>query len=73
MAKNILIVGSGRQGISVAYDILKNSKHNVIISDINQDCLDQSIIMIKLICTIKENLNRSCLIITLLIKQNLLK
>ena len=42
MAKNILIVGSGRQGISVAYDILKNSKHNVIISDINQENLDQA-------------------------------
>jgi len=42
MAKNILIVGSGRQGISVAYDILKNSNHNVIISDINQECLDKA-------------------------------
>jgi len=42
MAKNILIVGSGRQGISVAYDILKNSEHNVIMSDVNHEVLDQA-------------------------------
>ena len=43
MAKNILIVGSGRQGISVAYDIVKNSKHNVIMSDVNHEVLDQAL------------------------------
>ena len=51
MAKNILIVGSGRQGISVAYDILKNSEHNVIMSDVNHEVLDQAMSKISSIVT----------------------
>ena len=70
MAKNILIVGSGRQGISVAYDILKNSKHNVIISDINQECLDQAISKIS---GIVDTTNLSNAIVDVQDSQSMLK
>ena len=70
MAKNILIVGSGRQGVSVAYDILKNSKHNVIISDINEECLDQAISKIS---GIVDSTNLSDVVVDVQDSQSMLK
>ena len=40
--KKFIIVGSGRQGIAVAYDLLRDSNHNVIMVDINEDFLNQA-------------------------------
>ena len=40
--KNFVIVGSGRQGIAVAYDLLKSSDHYVTIVDISQDSINDA-------------------------------
>ena len=41
--KKFVIVGSGRQGISVAYDLLRDSNHNVVMVDIYEDFLNQAL------------------------------
>lgn len=41
--KKFVIVGSGRQGISVAYDLLRDSNHNVVMVDIHEDFLNQAL------------------------------
>ncbi len=41
--KNFVIVGSGRQGISIAYDLLRDLNHNVTIVDIDKNYLDQAV------------------------------
>ena len=41
--KKFIIVGSGRQGISVAYDLLRDSNHNVVMVDIHEDFLNQAL------------------------------
>ena len=38
--KNFVIVGSGRQGIAVAYDLLRDKNHHVTIVDISNDSID---------------------------------
>ena len=40
--KNFVIVGSGRQGIAVAYDLLRYKNHHVIIVDISQKSIDNA-------------------------------
>ena len=37
--KKFVIVGSGRQGIAAAYDLLRNKNHHVTIVDINKTFL----------------------------------
>ena len=41
--KNFVIVGSGRQGISIAYDLLRDSNHDVTIVDIDKNYLDEAV------------------------------
>ena len=41
--KKFVIVGSGRQGVSVAYDLLRDSDHNVVMVDIHEDFLNQAL------------------------------
>ena len=41
--KNFVIVGSGRQGISIAYDLLRDSNHYVTIVDIDKNYLDEAV------------------------------
>ena len=41
--KKFVIVGSGRQGVSVAYDLLRDSNHNVVMVDIHEDFLNQAL------------------------------
>lgn len=40
--KKFVIVGSGRQGIAVAYDLLRDKNHNVTIVDIDQKSIDNA-------------------------------
>ena len=54
--KKFVIVGSGRQGISVAYDLLRDSNHNVVMVDIYEDFLNQALNKISAISNSK-NLN----------------
>lgn len=59
--KKFVIVGSGRQGIAVAFDLLRDKNHNVTIVDINQKSIDnakqklEKIIDISNLTFIKEN------------------
>ena len=41
--KKFVIVGSGRQGIAVAYDLLRKPSHQVVIVDINQSFLSEAL------------------------------
>ena len=41
--KKFVIVGSGRQGVAVAYDLLRDRNHNVTIVDIDQKSIDNAI------------------------------
>jgi len=41
--KKFVIVGSGRQGIAVAYDLLRNKNHHVTMVDINQSFLTKAL------------------------------
>ena len=41
--KKFIIVGSGRQGIAVAYDLLKDKNHHVTIVDINTSSIDDAL------------------------------
>ncbi len=41
--KKFIIVGSGRQGISVAYDLLRDSNHHVVMVDVNENFLNQAL------------------------------
>ena len=41
--KKFVIVGSGRQGISIAYDLLRDSNHDVTILDIDKKFLDEAL------------------------------
>ena len=41
--KKFIIVGSGRQGIAVAYDLLKDKNHYVTIVDINTSSIDDAL------------------------------
>ena len=40
--KKFVIVGSGRQGIAVAYDLLRDKNHYVTILDINANSIDNA-------------------------------
>ena len=52
--KKFVIVGSGRQGISVAYDLLRDSNHNVVMVDIHEDFLNQALNKISAISNSKK-------------------
>ena len=52
--KKFVIVGSGRQGISVAYDLLRDSNHNVVMVDIHEDFLNQALNKISAISNSKN-------------------
>ena len=52
--KKFVIVGSGRQGISVAYDLLRDSNHNVVMVDIHEDFLNQALNKISTISNSKN-------------------
>ena len=41
--KKFIIVGSGRQGIAVAYDLFKDKNHHVTIVDINTSSIDDAL------------------------------
>ena len=41
--KKFVIDGSGRQGIAVAYDLLRNKEHNVTIVDIDNNLLNKAL------------------------------
>ena len=44
--KKFVIVGSGRQGIAVAYDLLSssyNDTHYVTMVDVNSSCLEEAL------------------------------
>ena len=41
--KKFIIVGSGRKGIAVAYDLLKDKNHHVTIVDINTSSIDDAL------------------------------
>ena len=56
--KNFIIVGSGRQGLAVAYDLLRNHKHSVTLVDINQTFLDKGLEKLSKISNIS---NLSCI------------
>ena len=56
--KNFIIVGSGRQGLAVAYDLLRNHKHIVTLVDINQTFLDKGLEKLSKISNIS---NLSCI------------
>ena len=49
-----VIVGSGRQGIAVAYDLLKNSAHQVTMVDIESSFLEKAL---QKISKISQNQN----------------
>ena len=40
--KKFIIVGSGRQGVAVAYDLLRDSHHFVTMVDINSSFLEKA-------------------------------
>jgi len=52
--KKFVIVGSGRQGISVAYDLLRDSNHNVVMVDIHENFLNQALNKISAISNSKN-------------------
>lgn len=52
--KNFIIVGSGRQGLAVAYDLLRDSNHYVTMIDINQKFLDRGLDKLSKISSIKN-------------------
>ena len=56
--KNFIIVGSGRQGLAVAYDLLRNHKHSVTLVDINQTFLDKGLEKLSKISNVS---NLSCI------------
>ena len=41
--KKFVIVGSGRQGVAVAYDLLQNQSHHVTLVDINEAFLNKAL------------------------------
>ena len=41
--KKFVIVGSGRQGVAVAYDLLQNQSHHVTLVDINEVFLNKAL------------------------------
>ena len=47
--KKFVIVGSGRQGIAVAYDLLRNKNHHVTMVDINQSFLTKASTLLSVI------------------------
>ena len=58
--KKFIIVGSGRQGISVAYDLLRDSNHHVVMVDVNENFLNQALNKISAISN-SQNLNLAIL------------
>ena len=56
--KKFIIIGSGRQGLAVAYDLLRNHKHSVTLVDINQAFLDKGLEKLSKISNIS---NLSCI------------
>jgi lysine 6-dehydrogenase len=56
--KKFIIVGSGRQGLAVAYDLLRDCNHSVSLVDINQTFLDRGFEKLSKISNIS---NLSCI------------
>ena len=54
--KKFIVVGSGRQGIAVAYDLLRNEHHHVTIVDVNESFLNLALDKLSKI-TNNSNLN----------------
>ena len=54
--KKFVIVGSGRQGIAVAYDLLRNDNHQVTMIDVSESFLNKALDKLSKI-VVNKNLN----------------
>ena len=54
--KKFVIVGSGRQGIAVAYDLLRNDNHQVTMIDVSESFLNKALEKLSKI-VVNKNLN----------------
>lgn len=52
--KKFVIAGSGRQGIAVAYDLLRNTNHEVTIVDISQNSIKDALEKLSKISDVKN-------------------